>query len=178
MSALLPTVGFRLCHWPRVRRTRRPSPKSLPLLPTPGLGNTSSESLWAWSSSFTEWNKNAWSQSSRCHGAAEMNPLGTMMWQVRSLASLSGLRIWPCCACGVGRRRGSDPALLWLWCRLAAVAPIGPLPWEPPCATGAALKNKTKQNNAWSLLGRARSQVPKCVWSDSKGRCVTQGFIT
>ena len=24
----------------------------------------------------------------------------------------------------VGRRRGSDPPLLWLWCRLAAVARI------------------------------------------------------
>ena len=27
-----------------------------------------------------------------------------------------------------------DPVLLWLWCRLAAVAPIEPLAWEPPCA--------------------------------------------
>ena len=33
---------------------------------------------------------------------------------------------------GVGRRRGSDPVLLWLWCRPAAVAPIRPLAWEPP----------------------------------------------
>ena len=31
-----------------------------------------------------------------------------------------------------------DPKLLWLWCRLAAVAPIQPLAWEPPYA--AALK--------------------------------------
>ena len=31
-------------------------------------------------------------------------------------------------------------ALLWLWCRPAAVAPIGPLAWEPPYAMGAALK--------------------------------------
>ena len=40
-----------------------------------------------------------------------------------------------------------DPALLWLWCRLAATAPIRPPGWEPPCATGAALEktNKTKQ---------------------------------
>src|SRR5512147_2690885 len=30
-------------------------------------------------------------------------------------------------SCGVGRRRGLDLALLWLWCRLAAAAPIGPL---------------------------------------------------
>ena len=41
---------------------------------------------------------------------------------------------------GVGRRRGSDLALLWLWCSLAAVAPIGHLAWEPPYAMGVALK--------------------------------------
>ena len=29
-------------------------------------------------------------------------------------------------SCGVGYRQGSDPMLLFLWCRLAAVAPIGP----------------------------------------------------
>ena len=33
---------------------------------------------------------------------------------------------------GVGHRRGSDLVLLWLWCRLAAAAPIQPLAWEPP----------------------------------------------
>ena len=43
---------------------------------------------------------------------------------------------------GVGRRRGSDLAGLWLWCRLAAVAPICPLAWGPPYAAGAALKKK------------------------------------
>ena len=35
-----------------------------------------------------------------------------------------------------------DPVLLWLWCRPAAVALIPPLTWEPPYATGAALKDK------------------------------------
>ena len=44
--------------------------------------------------------------------------------------------------CGIGRRRGSDLALLWLWHRLAATTLIGPLAWEPPCATGVALKSK------------------------------------
>ena len=48
-------------------------------------------------------------------------------------------------SCGVSRRRGSDPALLWLWCRLAARAPIGPIAWEPPYATGVALKSKKKE---------------------------------
>ena len=31
-------------------------------------------------------------------------------------------------------------ALLWLWRRPVAVAPIGPLAWEPPYAMGVALK--------------------------------------
>ena len=43
-------------------------------------------------------------------------------------------------SCGVGYRRGSDPVWLWLWCRLAAVAPIPPLTWEPPYTASAALK--------------------------------------
>ena len=42
--------------------------------------------------------------------------------------------------CGVGGRRGLDPALLGLWCRPAATAPIRPLVWEPPHALGVALK--------------------------------------
>ena len=44
--------------------------------------------------------------------------------------------------CGVGSRHGLDPTLLWLWCRLAATAQIRPLDWEPPYATGAALKRQ------------------------------------
>ena len=43
---------------------------------------------------------------------------------------------------GVGCRRGSDPALPWLWLWLAATALIGPLAWEPPYAAGVALKSK------------------------------------
>ena len=47
---------------------------------------------------------------------------------------------------GVGRTQGSDPALLWLWHRPAAKAPIGPLAWKPPYAMSAALKRqKTKK---------------------------------
>jgi len=41
-------------------------------------------------------------------------------------------------SCGVGCRSGSDPALLWLWRRPVATAPIRPLAWEPPYAAGAA----------------------------------------
>ena len=43
---------------------------------------------------------------------------------------------------GVGCRRGSDLALLWLWYRPAATALIRPPAWEPPYATGAALKTQ------------------------------------
>ena len=37
-----------------------------------------------------------------------------------------------------------DPALLWLWRRPAAAAPIQPLARELPYAEGAALKRKKK----------------------------------
>ena len=37
-----------------------------------------------------------------------------------------------------------NPALLWLWCRLAAAAPIRPRAWEPPYAAAVALKSKTE----------------------------------
>ena len=45
-------------------------------------------------------------------------------------------------SCGVGHRRSSDPSLLWLWLRPAAVAPIEPLAWNLPYAVGVALKSK------------------------------------
>ena len=45
-------------------------------------------------------------------------------------------------SCDVGYRHGSDPVLLWLWHRLAAMALIQPLAWEPPYAVDVALKNK------------------------------------
>ena len=48
-------------------------------------------------------------------------------------------------SCGVGRRRSSDPELLWLWRRLAATAPVRPLAWEPPYAVGAAQEMAKKQ---------------------------------
>ena len=54
-------------------------------------------------------------------------------------------------SCGVGCRRGSDPALLWLWLwlwrRLVATAPIQPLAWEPPYAAGAAQEMAKRQKN-------------------------------
>ena len=48
-------------------------------------------------------------------------------------------------SCGVGHRCVSGPiALQWLWCRPEVAAIIGPLAWEHPHATDAALKKKKK----------------------------------
>ena len=44
----------------------------------------------------------------------------------------------------LGHRFGSDLALLWLWHRPAAAALIQHLAWELPYATGATLKNKSR----------------------------------
>ena len=45
----------------------------------------------------------------------------------------------------MGGRRGSDPMLLWLWCRPVATAPIRPLAWEPPYAVGIAHEKAKRQ---------------------------------
>ena len=71
-------------------------------------------------------------------------------------------------SCGVGRRCGLDLALLWLWCRPAAAALIRPLAWEPPYATGAALKRqKTKKIVRliiWMSYFFAPSYLHNCLW--------------
>jgi len=60
------------------------------------------------------------------------------LW-IRSLASLSGLRIQRCRE--LWCRSGIAVAVVY---RLAAIAPIRPLAWELPHAKGAALKSKKK----------------------------------
>ena len=64
-------------------------------------------------------------------------------------------------SCGVGRRRGLDLALLWLWCRLAAVALIRPLAWEPPYAMGAALKRQ-KEKKKEGRVSVIQTQGGRC----------------
>ena len=68
-----------------------------------------------------------------------------MRMQVGSLASLNGLRIQHCCELWCRSQTISDPKLLWLCCRPAAVAPIDPLAWELPYAPCVAQKKKKKQ---------------------------------
>ena len=74
---------------------------------------------------------------------------------------------------GVGRRCSSDPALLWLWCRLVATAPIRPLAWESPCATGAALeKAKRKKKEVHPNVKKPRlSKNPLRLGAE--GKCVS-----
>ena len=88
---------------------------------------------------------------------------------VRSLASLSGLRIGVAINCGVGRRHGSDPLLLWLWHRLAATAPIRPLTWEPPYAVVAALEKEKKKKRQILLFSEKKR--------DTETQSDTNGFI-
>ena len=57
------------------------------------------------------------------------------------LSPRSGIAV----SCGVGRRRGSDPALLWFFHRPAAPALIQPLAWEPPYVAGAAQEKAKRQ---------------------------------
>ena len=56
-----------------------------------------------------------------------------------------------------------DPALLWLWCRPAATAPIWPLAWEPPYGAGAALKRQKEHS-------LTRPCVNYCVCDNSHNR--------
>ena len=57
-------------------------------------------------------------------------------------------------SCGVGCRCGSsDPVLLWLWRRPAQIQPLA---WDPPYATGVALKRqKTKKRRGEEAYLRA-----------------------
>ena len=61
-------------------------------------------------------------------------------------------------SCGVSHRCDLDPALLWLWRRLVAIAPIGPLAWEPLCAAECSPRKgkKTKRQK------KKKKKTPKC----------------
>ena len=67
-------------------------------------------------------------------------------------------------SCGVGRRHGLDLALLWLWRKLAAVAPTRPLAWEPPHTTGVA-PEKTKDKKK----KKSYRHLTKPLWFSSLG---------
>ena len=62
-------------------------------------------------------------------------------------------------SCGVGHRLSSDPTLLWLWHRLAAVAPILPLSWRLPYAADVLKKQKKKKKKSSSILNLTLKSV-------------------
>ena len=96
--------------------------------------------------SYNTWFLSKTSRSS-CHGAVETNQ--TRNHEVAR--SIPGIARWvkdlalPSAVVYVGHRLGSDLTWLWLWHRLAATAPTGPLAWEPPYVMGAARKSKKKK---------------------------------
>ena len=93
----------------------------------------------------------------------------------RSLPLLSGLMIRVAVSCGVGHRRGLDPALLWLWCRPATIALIRPLAWEPPYAAGAALEDAKRQKKGGESSLKKYLFVFACFLISVEG--LTMSFI-
>ena len=86
-------------------------------------------------------------KKSSCCGTGVRNPISIH----EDLGLIPGPAQWvknPV-SCSLGQRLGSDPMLLWLWCKQTATAPIWPLAWELPYAAGGTLKSKKqKQNNS------------------------------
>ena len=64
-------------------------------------------------------------------------------------------------SCGVVCRYGLYLALLWLWHRPVATAPIQLLAWETPYATGAALKKR-----------HTHKKITNCIRVTSLGLCL------
>ena len=71
-------------------------------------------------------------------------------------------------SCGVGHRHGWEPALLWLWCRLAAVARICTLAWETSYAAGAALIRQATTKTSWYRFFSHVLQMQKLGPRDGK----------
>ena len=114
-------------------------------------------------------NKMSQAGCSHC-GSVETNPT-SMHGDARSN---SGLPQWVkassiAISCDLGHIHGLDPALLWLWCRPATVAPIQPLAWELPCAVCVALKKQKQMNQ------KNHDQAPQLTTFQAVGTAPAEG---
>ena len=76
----------------------------------------------------------------------------------------------------VGCRHRVDPELLWLWCRLAAVAPIRPLAWDLPYAMGVALKKAKKKKKKWCMASAPKARRCWGTW-EGLGESLLKGCL-
>ena len=87
---------------------------------------------------------------------------------------LSGLRIWRCHGLWRNHRRGLDPALLWLWCRPAAVALIRPqprnfyVPWVQILKKNRQVLVRVRKGNPHALLV-GTSKGEQSLWKQCGG---------
>ena len=87
------------------------------------------------------------------------------MW-VRSLASLSGLRIWCCLKLWCRMQTWLNLTLLWLWHRLAMAALIWPLAWKLGnfhMPQGSPKKQKKTQTPLKTTF--LEDQCPRSLWT-------------
>ena len=77
--------------------------------------------------------------------------------------------------CCIGHRNGSDLALLWLWHRPAATAPIRTLAWEHQYAMGTASKRpkKKKKKKKKKKDKKKKKQERKTVQKKKKKKADT-----
>ena len=82
-------------------------------------------------------------------------------------------------SCGVGHGNSSDLVLLWLWCRPATIAPIGPVARELSYGVDAALKNKKKKISVFLFFFffRATSVAQRNFRARGQNRAVAEAFI-
>ena len=86
--------------------------------------------------------------------------LVSMRIWVWSVALLSGSGIWPCCELWCRLQSWLGSHMLWLWCRMAAVALIWLLLWELSYATSVAIKKKEKKKVKWGWNQKLKGQIP------------------